>query len=213
MEPVLIAIIGTLLFTLFLRGTAYMAKPKAIRRYKPHYVRELEQKELGYVVTKCGNDKCKTCNPTPAIDKIPPKAIPSPPKGPGGVSPVQRRGRCSNCHVVIHNRDRDTCQTCTLEILKQRKATRGPRARYIEHDGVTYKAHMPNDVPDNAHAEIVVGDGHKIYDGTWAVFKWTDFRTGKQMFLKTSAFRTEPTEYEVMSDQSNKPVYRYWGGL
>lgn len=190
--------------------------------YDPHYTRELEQRELGCVLTTCGKENCRTCNP---VVIQPPKALPSAAKKYAVCGscwkPVNqhsencyrehdKRPRCHRCGEAMHSPSRDTCRACTLAILQERHRFRGPKpqTRIVEHEGETYQARIPDEVPDNAHVEITTDF---MGYGTWAHWKWTDENTGKTMGLKSVANRTgqyETEQYEIFSDESVKPIKR-----
>lgn len=193
----------------------YLSKPKPrpqLQKVNWHRVREAE-KEAGISPLselKCGPD-CKECR--------------VPPKSKGGVSaaaPIDQlnkrvrelqakeylgRGlpKCKICETLVDNPG--MCEKCEYRYKSVMRQPYQPRVREIRHQGILYRAHVPTDVPDNAHAEVLIGDGHKTYDGTWMHYTWTDQKTGGQMGLRTSAFQGD--KYEVWSDQEPEPLFRY----
>jgi len=126
MSTLLVATAGIIGCGMVLKFTVYVLSPKPLG-YDVKRVRELENEIWGYYFT-----------PLPEGEK--PKPKPIPPKGDGGVgvSPrlkyadnPRREFFCAHCDkaMVTRHPDRNTCQTCTLEIIHQRREEREEKAR------------------------------------------------------------------------------------
>lgn len=96
--------------------------------------------------------------------------------------------------------DGRSCQQCTHQILTERKKRREweakqtfPRKRHVVFQGVGYSALMPSEVPDNAHLEII----NHLNRWPSAVWKWTDEKTGKQMFMRS--FAQEMERHDILT--------------
>jgi len=221
MFTVLIAIIGTLLFVWLFRGTqTALAGRKSIPALDYHKIRDNEMVIWGehFTELQCKNN-CKKCKQEKSLKPV----LPNPPKGPGAGSRPRSLRVCSNCCKNLYAADADTCHACTLDILKRRrqereweekKAASRPRVRQIPHGNEMYRAHVPSEVPDNAHVEIMLPDYsvRSQFIGTWAVWKWTDQTTGRQMVLRSTASQVME-RHDVMSGDSDGPVQTFYTPL
>ena len=193
MSVVLIAVLGTLFGALVLKTVEFSLSRKGTKtlpsKYDVNYVRQKEMEIWGYYFTSEPEPK-----PTPGI-----------PEGSAAqnIEWMSHRARqlqagteichCHRCGQIVAV-GRDTCQSCTLHVLQERKQKRleeyrdkqihrtpfVPRRRNIEG----YDVLMPSEVPDFASAKIE----HKPQDSVIRVhWKWTDPSTGYSTGLTSLA--------------------------
>lgn len=124
--------------------------------------------------------------------------------------PKSSGNNCTRCSTPLYSSNTDTCQVCLLSAIQERKEERKaayrPRMVVLTKDGISYKATVPTEVPDNAHVEIVETFKHGDFFGTWAYWKWTDQKSGRQMGLRSAAYQMDSYEIQTADGKTIRRI-------